>query len=183
MDDRKGEELCRRCGKVEKVPGRNFCLDCLIRMREQRKTYRQRHHDELLPKEALQNKARREELYNRGLCVQCGKKEHLPNKRHCQSCLNKARIRSKKRYARDVDKGIHIPRQIRKENGICLKCNEQAVDGYSLCQKHLEIMRKVARIGSKASLALGNKRVFRILDTVTFAQSRAKASRAGRRAP
>ena len=168
----RAEELCRRCGKVEKVPGRNFCLDCLIRMREQRKTYRQRHHDELLPKEALQNRTRREELYNRGLCVQCGKKEHLPNKRHCQSCLNKARIRSKKRYARDVSKGIHIPRQIRREIGMCLKCNEQAVGGYCLCQKHLEIMREVARMGAKASQTLGDKRVFRMLDKVTFAQRR-----------
>lgn len=152
MDDhQKGEELCVRCGKVEKLPGHTLCLDCLIRMREQSKTYWQKHREELLPKKALRNKARREYLYSKGLCVQCGKREHRPGKKRCQSCLNKAKIRSKKQYARDVSRGIHIPCQVRKEIGICLRCSEQAVDGYCLCQKHLEIMRKIARMGTKAS--------------------------------
>lgn len=152
-DHQKGEELCRRCGKVEKEPGRNFCLDCLIRMREQRKAYWQKHREEQLPKQLLWNKARMEALYSKGLCVRCGKREHVPGKKHCHSCLNKSKIKSKKRYAREVSKGMHIPRQIRKEIGMCLRCSEQAVDGYCLCQKHLEIMRKVAWMGRKASHA------------------------------
>lgn len=153
-----------RCREVEKVPGRNYCLDCLIRMREQKKAYRQKHHEEQLHKQLLRNKARTEALYSKGLCVQCGKREHLPGKKHCQRCLNKAKIRSKKRYAREVSKGMHIPIQIRKEIGMCLRCNEQAVVGYCLCPKHLELTRKTARMGRKASHALGDKRVFKILN-------------------
>lgn len=160
-DHQKGEELCERCGKVEKLSGHTLCLDCLIRMREQSKAYWQKHHEELLPKKELRNKARREGLYSKGLCVQCGKREHVPGRKRCQSCLNKAKIRSRKQYAREVSNGIHIPVQIRKEIGMCIRCNEQAVDGYCLCQKHLEIMRKIARMGTKASQALRNKRVFK----------------------
>lgn len=165
MDDhQKGEELCRQCGQVERAPGHTLCLDCLICKREKNKEYWQKHREELLPKAVLRSKARSEDLYSKGLCVQCGKREHLPGKKHCQRCLNKAKIRSKKRYARDTRKGIHISFQIRKESGICLRCNEQAVNGYSLCQKHLELARKAARMGRKAAHALGDKRVFRILN-------------------
>lgn len=145
------DELCVRCGKVERYPGHTLCLDCLIRMRERSKDYWQKHSEELLPKKELRNKARREELYSKGLCVQCGKRKHVPGRKRCQSCLNKARIRSRKQYARDVSRGIHTSIQIRKEIGMCIRCNEQAVDGYCLCQKHLEAMRKIQRMGAETT--------------------------------
>ena len=63
----------------------------------------------------------------RGLCASCGK---VPPKRgfvRCAECLVKAKEEVRKVQLR------------RKEQGLCVYCNQYAEPGKTMCKKHLKI--------------------------------------------
>ena len=131
--------LCVECGKLPAVEGSTKCLDCRERSRERcRKSdaKRTKNHERQAAIKRL-----REGYLAKGLCYQCGKRPHVVGKRYCQRCINRAKINSHRAY---MKKTRFFSYGMRKELGICLRCNEPVVEGYCFCEKHLEEQRERA---------------------------------------
>ena len=129
----KANGYCVRCGREKAEKGRVTCMTCNANVRDRNRIYmreyRRTHLDECRARES----AYREKLKSEGRCVHCGAPSD--GKRLCRRCLNKQLA-----WARKRRNALGI--QLRKELGICLRCDKPAVEGYYHCEHHLALLRK-----------------------------------------
>lgn len=124
--------ICHRCKKRPKAPGKQYCFDCLEKIREIKASYIAEHPlSEDKKREYNENKvkeyARRKEA---GLCVYCGKKPATHGRfcyEHYLHSLNLQReIRAKQKLANPEKVNI---RAFRKENRLCCYCGKPIEEG------------------------------------------------------
>lgn len=161
---RKKDGVCVRCGREDAytMAGRSYCAECVEKMNEINKRYRENHpkanHDKC--------KKRRDTLNDKGLCERCGKRAAKPGRKLCETCMKKM---ADKNRDKKIANGMNWPRG---DNGICWNCNrENAIPGKRLCvvcyEKSLINMKcahdankKIALAGIKHFWKYDNENVF-----------------------
>lgn len=98
------QELCNRCGKRPRAPGRVSCERCL-------------------KIQAEKAKLRRKERANKGLCTICGKRSSRLGRKTCLQCAERHyTMQSKRRY------------NLRKVQGLCTTCGKNpALENNLVC--------------------------------------------------
>lgn len=152
MNDRynflKAHGICVQCGQRDAFQGYVRCPECIEKStvasakcwedEGKRKKYNER--------EKQRRKERYEQRKKEGLCIACGKQ--VKNGVYCDWCKNKRNAR--RRTGRSQGELFRN----RIAAGVCMYCGAEAVNGYKLCEKHLEIARASA---NKASLTASKK--------------------------
>lgn len=140
---RKRLGICTRCGKEKAAIGFTQCPDCQEKNARETAEYYAKIGRKKRNKIAReQRKALAEKRKEAGLCTICGKK-FIPNGfKSCNSCRAYNRAQWKKHNPPKGPSNWLIERKMR---GVCLWCEEQAVDGYAYCESHLEQKRETAR--------------------------------------
>lgn len=113
--------MCHKCGKQKKAPGRQFCFDCLDNIAD---TSRRRYD----PEKARDYQARRRELYqlhkSAGICVRCSKP--ATHGMYCMEHSIKEKRQSSERAKSEKQKrrerGL-VP-DYRKNNDLCRWCGK-----------------------------------------------------------
>jgi len=136
----KAHGICPRCRTNNAMAGHVLCAECAEKKAEYMAEYRKSHRAELNAKQ----RARRARYRAEGLC-QCGKPAR-PGMSRCIDCSLTA-IRNGEKY-----RALHPrkPLWMRKERGICLRCDEPAVEGKRLCAHHLELARQSVKVAKAA---------------------------------
>lgn len=128
--------LCHRCEKARPAPERKYCFDCLEKIKE----YNQKVYN---LERARAYQERRREIYKQkienGRCVRCSRM--ATHGIYCYECYIKVKRHNKKTAERRKrerhDRGL-IP-ELRKEQGLCLRCGEPASGGKycKVCMKKI----------------------------------------------
>ena len=93
------------------------------------------------------DKKRRTKLEELGLCTKCGKKKDDDRYKKCLRCRLKDREVHRMRYTSNKVYGMSV-QQIRKQNGLCPFCGGERVNGYEVCDTHLQIIRSRKKRGT-----------------------------------
>lgn len=144
-EELKRKGICVKCGVREAREGRVTCQHCADMdseyYYEQRCQGKVKKCDEERKKQY--RKRKRELCVAFGVCVMCFKRDAT----HGTMCID-CYIKDKRRHQL-VSKG-KAPKELRAELGLCTLCGEPALEGYKLCEKHLEVSRRNL---AKANLA------------------------------
>lgn len=132
--------ICQRCRTEAVESGYTLCLACRMDERERTRQYQKRRRGDETTRNALNQKLREryEARKSAGLCVDCGKREAQSGRVRCTHCLAYMR-RHKHKYDEAHKK--------RKAYWMCLKCENPALEGYKLCQKHYDAQLMYAARG------------------------------------
>lgn len=159
--------ICHRCQKKFKAPGKQFCFDCLEKIRELKASYRAEHSlSEDKKKEYKENKvkeyARRKEA---GLCVYCGKKPATHGRFCYEHYLLNARLQkeAKAKYKLANSEKVNIA-EFRKENRLCCYCGKPIEEGNptQACNDCRKRRSEIATIANKNHVwRSDNKKAFR----------------------
>ncbi len=133
--------LCPRCnGKHKAVPGRVFCEDCLEKYRDEKAAVPQERKREIEEHRKPRRNAIRAERRESGLCIYCGKPVYKGMSRCYEHMLQNRRYQREHRQRKRLEKPA----------GACLMCNDQALPGYKLCEKHYKMALSAAEKGRAA---------------------------------
>lgn len=126
--------FCVQCGGNKTDGSHVKCLDCRLRGYEQVKF---RHKPRKIAPKWVEYK---KNLYwtdkAAGICTQCHKRKAVEGKTRCSYCQARQNRHRRSTY-------------ITKPKWMCLRCTNNAVDGYKHCQKHLELVRGYAKKGNE----------------------------------
>lgn len=122
----KSKGICVKCRRERALKGRVQCLDCLERDRE-RKSNKQ---PKISKEQREYNKRKKQLCVAFKVCRECQSKDATKGQ-VCLECWIK-------RQRRNKNKSKSIDRSERKGYGLCYLCGRPSVEGYNLCQLHLE---------------------------------------------
>lgn len=146
----KSHGICVGCKTEYAEAGKTLCFDCLEKARIKQAEYRKKNVDKI----RKQARERDKKLKELGLC-RCGRPVEK-GKVLCRECANK---NNRRKCEKQHKEGKFYAEGIRAELGICRRCQEKVVDGYSYCQKHLEEQRKIMLNAKKQQPIEVRKRV------------------------
>lgn len=130
--------VCTRCGREDAFPGHIYCPSCMEKNQKKSRDYY--HQLSAEDKELMLKKARKrkKDRYQQrkadGLCVSCGKK--AVKGVFCLECYIKNKKGNQKRAKKKKIAMGGDPRELRTEKGLCRFCEEPALPGHRLCEKH-----------------------------------------------
>mgnify|MGYP001773348469 CR=1 FL=1 len=139
--------VCPKCGREDAFPGHVYCPSCLEKQQKKSRDYY--HRLSAKDKELRHKKAskRHKELYQQrkaeGLCVACGKK--AVKGVFCLECYAKNKKRNWERAQKKKIETGGNPMDLRVEKGLCRFCEEPALPGHRLCEKHYATAVETAR--------------------------------------
>ena len=133
--------VCPCCGKNDAFHGHVFCPSCMEKQQNRdRARYHQLSAEEKKAKNIMSRENKKKRYYRRkaeGICVSCGKKK-ATNGLRCLECYVKQKKSDHRRaQQKKIEKGGD-PRDIRTQKGLCRFCEEPAVPGQRLCEKHYQ---------------------------------------------
>ena len=144
--------ICVRCGTREAMPKHVLCDVCAEKERKWKEKRNALMTDDEKRLDANHRNAVTKERNRRykenGLCILCGKKA-LEGKSYCLECLIKTRRRAHAIYYRKREKIGYVKTNF--SPGLCSKCNEPALPGKKLCQRHYEAALKGLRKANSCS--------------------------------
>lgn len=144
----KGLGICPKCGREDAFPGHVYCPSCIEKQQKKSRDYY--HRLSAKDKELRHKKARKhhKELYQQrkaeGFCVKCGKKKATKGV-FCLECYLKNKKWNQKRAQKKKIETGGNPMDLRAEKGLCRFCEEPALPGHRLCEKHYSIAVESAR--------------------------------------
>ncbi len=105
------------------------------------------------------------ERVEKGLCGFCGETAE-PNRKRCRSCADKQNAIMRLRRGKDRERFNAWSRESSKkrrqqhiEQGLCIFCNEKAIEGDQRCARHIQKGRKASRSYAKTHCNCGAVRV------------------------
>jgi len=128
----RAHNICPRCKQNDAIPGQVLCPECAEKARKYRTAHRDR--------ENARKRERRAQRKEQGLCM-CGKPAR-PGRTKCLECFLRDRRTTKRKETKPI--------WLRREQGICLRCDEKAVEGRTLCAHHLELARQSVKVAKAA---------------------------------
>ena len=125
---RKTHGICVRCGREDAEPHKTKCVECLGQEAACAKKFRDSMSEAQKREQSKRRRLKRDARKTSGLCVCCGKKVSK-GKSYCLECWIKERRRKKAQYE---------TRRMKTDfaEGLCCRCNEPALPGKKLCEKH-----------------------------------------------
>lgn len=139
--------VCTRCGREDVFPGHVCCPSCMEKQQKKNRDYYHRLSDEdrelRRKKKNEYDKKRYQQRKAEGLCVACGKKAFKGI--FCIECYVKNKKKNQKRAQKKKIETGGDPRELRTEKGLCRFCEEPALPGHRLCEKHYSIAVESAR--------------------------------------
>lgn len=139
--------VCTRCGREDVFPGHVHCPSCMEKIQKESRAYYRRLSDEdrelRRKKKNEYDKKRYQQRKAEGLCVACGKK--AVKGIFCIECYVKNKKKNQKRAQKKKIETGGDPRELRTEKGLCRFCEEPALPGHRLCEKHYSIAVESAR--------------------------------------
>lgn len=139
--------VCTRCGREDVFPGHVHCPSCMEKTQKKSRAYYRRLSDEdrelRRKKKNEYDKKRYQQRKAEGLCVACGKK--AVKGIFCIECYVKNKKKNQKRARKKKIEMGGDPRELRTEKGLCRFCEEPALPGHRLCEKHYSIAVESAR--------------------------------------
>lgn len=139
--------VCTRCGREDAFPGHVHCPSCMEKNQKKSRAYYRRLSDEdrelRRKKKNEYDKKRYQQRKAEGLCVACGKK--AVKGIFCIECYVKNKKKNQKRAQKKKIETGGDPRKLRTEKGLCRFCEEPALPGHRLCEKHYSIAVESAR--------------------------------------
>ena len=126
----KAHGLCPVCGKYEIFPQEAMCPECNAKRqtREEHRADYNRKYQKML----------REKRKAAGVCVECGKNKPEEGERRCKFCKEKRRQARKKKPKKYV-----VANRI--SDLLCARCDEPALPGKRLCERHYNMMLEATR--------------------------------------
>jgi len=132
--------ICPYCYKNKLMGNEGVCPECLAKSYSKVRIYDMEHREERRQKERLLRKQREAE----GRCTSCGREREDPEYKMCSSCRQKSRIKqrmSPSNYVRITD--------IRKAKGLCIRCENPALEGLKVCETHRQQLIKASNSASR----------------------------------
>lgn len=131
--------VCTQCGKQKAEPHKTMCIECATKQAEAKRNARRNMSDEQRQEWLTKLRDLKREAYKRrkaqGQCVRCGK----PVKRGGVRCFECEQVN--RRYSALAREKRRV--KTRFDKGLCSKCNEPALPGMKLCEKHYASFRIV----------------------------------------
>ena len=133
--------ICPECGKYEIFPHESMCPECNAKRqtREEKRAEYSRNYQKQL----------REKRKAAGICVECGKSPTEDGSYICSACKEKRNIARKKKPKKYV-----VANRI--SDRLCARCDEPALPGLRLCERHYNMMLESTR-KREAQYASGEK--------------------------
>ena len=142
----KENRLCPKC--KDKVMGtETFCPVCLADIAVKKANMSEEQKQHIAEIWRKNDKKRRTKLEELGLCTKCGKKKDDDRYKKCLRCRLKDREVHRIRNAQNKAYGMTV-QQMRKQNGLCPFCGGERVNGYEVCDTHLQIIRSRKKRGT-----------------------------------
>lgn len=124
----KAQGKCVRCRKQDAYTmiGKTLCADCMNKMVEANRKYREKHKDEI----QKQNHEKTLKLKQEGKCIVCHRREAEKGYTMCNHCRNQAKARKKKWTLNNgklsIDQALYC--------GLCARCRKKPhIEGKKLC--------------------------------------------------
>ena len=134
-------KICRQCRNEDAEPNRLLCWDCAEKARQRGQAYRSNMTADEREKQKVYNriysKNRRINRIEKGICIRCGQRKMRFGIQLCIDC----HIRLK-RY-KESKKPDTLLRNERPDYGLCYICGNPSASDKKLCEKHLEVARKI----------------------------------------
>ncbi len=131
---------CTCCG-AEVPKGRRLCAVCHLKEIEREEKRSQEEKERINKRKRQLENEKYKERKDNGLCPSCGGEIDDKAYATCSRC----RARRRTLWRMNSKK----PDSMKKENGICLWCDDTAVSGYCYCEKHLQEHRESAAYARK----------------------------------
>lgn len=102
--------ICRKCGKMEVIPGASECPHCRRKEKERKRE-------------------RIRKLVEAGICIRCGKEKAREGKRTCQACGEILAARQRKINRIRKEKGLcrWCGKPVEDGRALCQECSEKSL--------------------------------------------------------
>lgn len=137
------QNRCKRCGKQDAytIIGKKHCYECTQKISEYQKKYEKENKEKI----AERKKKRHQELIDKGVCTQCGKRPAREGKTQCEICALKKKTRDyKKTHSEfrnsDLCSRCHKNEKF-KEFELCETCYNNSLKGIKNAHAKLDEMR------------------------------------------